>query len=263
MKRTLRPDVIWVNSGPDKQALILAREDSRGDLSFRYLPIKRLTQDALGNFHFDKIAWQSDLPLRIFEDEHLVIPQGQDRAAWLSEWHTDLEWLHALHLTKYSNGLVGVYEDLARHKNPGLALNEPNLSKAEQLSRRFTQRQRVLAEADLLVVANNHWNFDVRGFNPGGNHGSFLRVSTHSTFMLAGGDKTQLPRGVVIDEPYDSLSFMPTMLALTGNLRDDKTPVPVLWGRGFRQFPGRLVREVLPATPENQRIAVSGASPTH
>ena len=201
--------------------------------------------------------------LRIFEDEQLIIPRGQDRAAWLSEWHTDLEWLNALHLTKYSNGLVGLYEELASHKNPRLDLDEAGISHEEKLNRRFTQRQRNLAEADLLVVANNHWNFDVRGFNPGGNHGSFLRVSTHSTFMLAGGDKTQLPRGVVVDEPYDSLSFMPTMLALTGNLRDDKTPLPVLWSKGFRRFPGRLVKEVLPATPGKDPIAVTGASPTH
>jgi hypothetical protein len=100
----------------------------------------------------------------------------------------------------------------------------------------------------------------VRGFNPGGNHGSFLRVSTHSTFMLAGGDNTQIPRGAVVDEPYDSLSFMPTMLALTGNLRDDTTPVPILWSKGFRRFPGRVVREVLAAPPGKQKIATGGAS---
>ena len=38
------------------------------------------------------------------------------------------------------------------------------------------------------------------------------------------------------------------MLALTGNLRDDKTPLPVLWSKGFRRFPGRLVKEILPTT---------------
>ncbi|HET6669823.1 MAG TPA: alkaline phosphatase family protein, partial [Pyrinomonadaceae bacterium] len=258
----LTSDVIWVNGGSDKQALIMARADSQGGLSFRYLPIRRLTQDGRDNFHFEEVAWQPDLPLQFFEDEKLIIPPGQDRAAWLSQWHTDLEWLHALHLTKYSNGLIGLYEELAHHKNPRLDLEEPDITPTEKLSRRFIQRQRNLAEADLLIVANNHWNFDVRGFNPGGNHGSFLRVSTHSTFMLAGGEKTQLPRGVVVDEPYDSLSFMPTMLALTGNLRDDKTPLPVLWSKGFRRFPGRLVQEVLPATPGIQRIAVTGANPT-
>ena len=107
-EENLTADVIWVNGGSDKQALIMARADSQGNLSFRYLPIKGLTQDAQGNFHFEKIAWQPDLPLRIFEDEQLILPSGQDRTAWLTQWHTDLEWLHALHPTKYSNGLIGL-----------------------------------------------------------------------------------------------------------------------------------------------------------
>jgi hypothetical protein len=48
-----------------------------------------------------------------------------------------------------------------------------------------------------------------------------------STFMIAEGDKTGLPQATVVDEPYDSLSFVPTLLVLTGNLRDDSSPVPV------------------------------------
>jgi len=112
----------------------------------------------------------------------------------------------------------------------------------------------------VLLVASDHWNFDVRGFNPGGNHGSFFRISTHSTFMIAGGDKTGLPQAIVIDEPYDSLCFVPTLLALTGNLRDDSNPVPVLWDKGFRRFPGRPVKELMPGRPENPKIAVTGAN---
>ena len=80
--------------------------------------------------------------------------------------------------------------------------------------------------------------------------------------MLAGGDNTQVPRGLIVEEPYDSLSFMPTMLALTGNMRDDKTPLPVLWSKGFRRFPGPLIDEVLPARSGKQRFATSGAKPT-
>ncbi|MDQ3175504.1 MAG: alkaline phosphatase family protein, partial [Acidobacteriota bacterium] len=45
-ERALNPDAIWVHGGSEKQALILAREDQQGGLSFRYLPIKNLTQDA-------------------------------------------------------------------------------------------------------------------------------------------------------------------------------------------------------------------------
>ena len=254
----LTADVIWVNAGVDKQALILARENANGDLSFRYQPIRRLTQDASGRFNFEVLRWQDDLPLRIFEDQQLLLPPGSDRETWLGEWHTDVEWLNALHRTNYSNGLIGLYEEVARHHSGLLDTDETKPGSDEYLNRRFIKRQRELVETDLLIVANNHWNFDVRGFNPGGNHGSFFRISTHSTLMLAGGDKTQLPRGVVVDEPYDSLSFMPTMLALTGNLRDDRSPLPVLWNKGFRKFPGRIVKEILPG-PRNQKMVVTGA----
>ena len=258
------PDVVWVSAGTEQQALILAREDERGQLSFRYLPIKNLKQDEQGRLHFESSPWQAGLPLQILEDPQLEVPAGgpgQSREAWLNQWHTDLEWLHALHKTRYSNGLIGLHEQLARHPIARLSLDEAGISADERLLRRFLRRQRENIEADMLVVASDHWNFDVRGFNPGGNHGSFFRISTHSTFMLAGGDKTTIPRAVVVAEPYDSLSFVPTILALTGNLRDDNSPIPVLWDKGFRRFPGRPVKEVL-AKPENRKIAVTGATVT-
>jgi hypothetical protein len=141
--------------------------------------------------------------------------------------------------------LIGIYEQLAHHMPESLNLNAQGLSEDERLLRRFRLRQRELAEADLLILANNHWNFDVRGFNPGGNHGSFFRISTNSTLMFWGGDRTGIPRGAVAEEPYDSLSLAPTLFALTGQLRDESRPVPVLWERGFRSFPGRLIEEVL------------------
>ncbi len=241
----IQPDVIWVNGGGDKQALIMAREDSLGGISLRYLPIKNLTQDARGRIEFEQIPWQEGLPLRIFEDDQLSTPM-EDRAAWLSAWHTDVEWLRALHRTRYSNGLVGLFEEVAHHELPALSPDEPGISAEERIARRYLRRQRELTETDLLVVANDHWNFDVRGFNPGGNHGSFFRISTHSTFMIAGGNKTGIPRGIIVEEPYDSLSFLPTLLALTGNLRDDNKPIPTLWNKGFRRLPGRVVKEVLP-----------------
>jgi len=76
---------------------------------------------------------------------------------------------------------------------------------------------------------------------------------------LAGGAKTSIPRGAVVAEPYDSLSYVPTVLALTGNLRDDNNPIPILWDKGFRRFPGRLVKEVL-ARPEDRKFAATGAT---
>ncbi|MDQ2937906.1 MAG: alkaline phosphatase family protein [Acidobacteriota bacterium] len=254
----IESDVVWVYEGPDRQALILSRIDQHGELHLRYLPVKNLTQDQNGRLHFESMPWRAGLPLQMLEDEQLRVPD-QSREMWLSEWHTDLEWLRALHKTRYSNGLIGLHEELARHLMGRLSLDEAGISADERLRRRLLRRQRQNIEADMLVVASDHWNFDVRGFNPGGNHGSFLRISTHSTFMLAGGDQTGIPRAAIVEEPYDSLSFVPTVLALTGNLRDDNSPSPVLWDKGFRHFPGRPVREVL-GKPQNKKIVVTGAT---
>ena len=130
-------------------------------------------------------------------------------------------------------------------QHPFIGSDEENLSPDEKLLARFRSRQRSLTEADILVLANNHWNFDVRGFNPGGNHGSFFRVSTLSTLMMAGGGKTRIPQGLSVKTPYDSLSFVPTILALTGKLDNDGKPISELYEKGFRKFPGKIIKEVV------------------
>lgn len=239
-----RPDqAVWLYGGPDRQALILAREDG-SQLKLRYLPVANLRQAADGRVAFERAGWRDSLPLKLFEDTRLTPPAGAERGRWLSGWHTDIEWLRATHRAKYSNAVVGLHEQLARHVVEGTDAAAAGLSDDDRLVRRFRQRQRALVENDLLILANDHWNFDVRGFNPGGNHGSFFRISTHSTLMLAGGDETRIPRGLAVEEPYDSLSLMPTLLALTGQLEEGERPVPVLWRQGFRPFPGRVVREL-------------------
>ena len=129
-------DVVWVTAGIDKQALILSRRNAYGELSLRYQPITNLTQDANGQIHFSLVDWQAGFPLQIFEDPNLAITVS-DRAGWLSKWHTDTEWLRALHRTHYSNGLVGLQEELAKHPNIRLSLDEAGLSDDDRLVRRF------------------------------------------------------------------------------------------------------------------------------
>ncbi|MBA3240928.1 MAG: alkaline phosphatase family protein [Acidobacteria bacterium] len=240
-------DVIWLHSDDERQALIFARVSGEKGLELRYLPVANLRQALNERVTFERARWREGLPLRLWEDEGLAVPRGTTRDAWFGGWHTDLEWLRAAHRTRYSNAAVGLHEQLSLHKAEGLAADAHGLSTDEKLIRRFRLRQRRLVETDLLILASDHWNFDVRGFNPGGNHGSFFRVSTHSTLMLAGGDATRIPRGLVVEEPYDSLSFMPTMLALSGQLRDGRTPTPALWQQGFRSFSGRIIGEIFDA----------------
>jgi hypothetical protein len=257
----LRADsVVWLYRGASSQALVLAREAQGGARLLRYLPVSNLAQDAGGNTHYERAAWRDDLPLRIWEDRKLQLPAGASRAEWLAGWHTDLEWLRALHLTDYSNGLVGLDEQFARHVTPATDADVPGLSRDERLIRRYRQRQRRLVETDLLVLASNHWNFDVRGFNPGGNHGSFFRVSTHSTLMFAGGDATRIPRGLVVEEPYDSLSFVPTFLTLTGQLPRPGEPALAGFTRRAGQFPGRVVAELFEPPPRTSSPAATTSS---
>jgi hypothetical protein len=233
---------IWINGGSDSQALILAREDRRRGLQLRYLPIANLRQSADGKIEFARASLRAGLPLHIFEDPNLILPDGvTDRAAWLSEWHSDLEWLCALHRTKYSNGLIGLHEQLARHALLQLSPDAPGLSADQRLINRLRLRERALTETDLLLLANDHWNFNLSGFNPGGNHGSFFRISTHSVLMFAGGGRTGIPRGAIVSEPYDSLSFVPTVLSLAGKLNEKA--INLLPARA-NLFPGRIINEL-------------------
>jgi hypothetical protein len=240
---------MWLNGGPESQAILLSRTGAKGSVELRYVPVKRLTAESNGALHFERTGWTPGLPLKMWEAPEVALPPGADRATWLSGWHSDQEWLQALHRTHYSNGIVGLYEQVIPHDWEGLDANLPGLTDGERLRRRYRARQRALVEPDLLIMASDHWNFDVRGFNPGGNHGSFFRPSTHATFMLAGGEGTGIRRGYEVEEPYDSLSFVPTVLSLMGRLQGDNEPDEALRQLGFRRFPGRVVREVTGPPP--------------
>lgn len=231
---------VWLWRGADLQALIETRHTGAGRLELRYLPVKSTSRatgasvdcpdgarpalcasDESGELRYDRAAWVAGLPLEIFEDPKLDIPGG-DRGAWLSEWHDERDWLRATHATKYSNGVIGIVEEM---------LMEPT---SQSIASPLLDRERQLRRVDLIAFASDHWNFNVRGFNPGGNHGSFLRVSTHSVLMFAGGVDTGIPRGVRIVEPYDSLSVVPTILKLMNRPERDLPgpPIEELFGAG-------------------------------
>ena len=205
-------DGVWLYASVDRQALILTRESEAGQRELRYVPVANLAQDAGGAIHFERCAWDAGLPLALWEDPD-VVTDGE-KSQWLADWHSESAWLMAVHRSKYSNGLIGLTEQLLDAP--------PSTIPPDDLGR---DRLRT----DLLIFANDHWNFNVRGFNPGGNHGSLLRASTHSVLMMAGGG-TGLPEGLSIAAPYDSLSFVPTILALMGRAEAD--------------LPGPLIEEI-------------------
>jgi len=235
-------NAVWLYGGSDRQALVLARYDKEGHLSLRFLPVRDLAQHASGQISFHTQEWRSELPLQIWEDSKLQLLENE-RGAWLDAWHTEEEWLRALHRTRYSNGLISLYEQFALHATKWHERRRPNALPEEKLLLRFQERKRRLAQADLIVFANDHWNFNIRGFNPGGNHGSFFRTSTHATLMFAGGSRTGIPRGLLIDKPYDGLSFAPTVLSLAGKLTEGGV-TSKLRELNFQLFPGKTIRQI-------------------
>ena len=229
-----RPDQdgIWLYGDEHHQVLLLYRRDAGGVLQSRYLPVGGLRQDRAGLIRYDGMAWGPGFPLKFWEDPELEGTQAE-KESWLSRWHSESEWMTAAHKCLYSNAVIGLHEHF---------LSEP-LSKKDspdsldsRLLRRFERRLRRMVQADLLVLANDHWNFNVRGFNPGGNHGSFFRNSTRSVLMMEGAG---IPQGLAVDRPYDSLSFAPTVMMLAG-----KEPPGLLpsWASG------PFIEEVLPPT---------------
>jgi len=216
---------------PDRNAVLLWRDDTHQALiltrggELRYQPV---------NSNLEPVPWTPGLPLELWEDPQLKIP-ASDRESWLNEWHDERDWLAAVHRTRYSNGIIGLTEQL---------LDPPSLP-----GDGYSERKRALRRTDLLVLANDHWNFNVRGFNPGGNHGAFFRESTHSVLLFAGGKNTGIPLGLRIETPYDSLSFVPTVLKLMGRSEPD-LPGPVIQ---------ELVRTV-PSRPIEQGHASSPAA---
>ena len=213
-------DGVWIYHDDDHQALLLSRVRD-GKLSLRFLPIRKLTEDGNRKLTFEPAIWGDGFPLALFEDPELNL--AGNRADWLSQWHEEHEWFRAVHRTVYSNGILGLYEHFFREPLPPFEDNDAALLK------RLAARRSQMRTQDLLVIARDQWNFNVRGFNPGGNHGSLFRVSTHSVWMMAG---PELRRGFRVSEPYDSLDFIPTVLRLIG--KPPKQPLP-----------GRVVDEIL------------------
>ena len=221
-------DAVWLYGDEWRQALILARHDDAGRLLLRYVPVKKLRQTGRGNITFEPADPAPGLPLHLFEDPNLQV--HGDRAQWLAEWHTEQDWLNATHRTEYSNAVIGLHAHFAPVEIGADGWLWAGAGADTPLLRRFALRKRKLVQSDLLILANDHWNFNVRGFNPGGNHGSFFRISTHSVWMMAGAG---IRPGIEVDQPCESLNFAPTLLKLLGASDEE-----------LRQYPGRAARGI-------------------
>ncbi len=253
-------DAVWLYGGEQRQALLLAKPSPTDpdEWLLRYVPIARLRQSADGTITFELREWQPGFPLALWEDAGLRV--AGDRRAWLEAFHSEREWIEAAHGTRYAIAIVGLYELLGKpvrtflsegyverlHAAERIAFATPQRNgdaPEASLLLRFFERRRRNMEPDLLLHAHPYWNFNIRDFNPGGNHGSFYRTATQATWMMWGGQHTGLKRGYRVTRPYESLSFVPTVLELIGATREGKLSEDAT-AKGFRPLPGEIVWEV-------------------
>jgi hypothetical protein len=227
--------LVLVKSRPERDASILVAPVSGFDAP----------RDG-GSVAFTRAAWRAGLPFALFEDAALDTG-GIDRATWLSQFHADREWLDAVHRTAFGlavPNLVEVLSDDYRMSFPAADTGDDRATLA-----RFELRRRDAMAPDLFVHAAAHWNFDVKDFNPGGNHGGFARDSMHAVLWIHGGASTRVAPGpLVVERAYDGLDFAPTVLEAAGVTTRGVLPASLVRG-GFRPFPGRIAREAFRDAP--------------
>lgn len=240
--------------GSERAALLhLERAAAGREPEIMLVPVACLRADpaAPGAIGFEREPWRSGLPFALFEDPALAIASG-DRTAWLSGFHTRLEWFAATHATREGLSVTGLSEEFSRRYREAFAAaiaRQP--SRDLRLARRLELRKRDGMEFDMFVCAAPHWNFDLKDFNPGGNHGSFRRESMRAVLWMRGGAATRVHAGpLVVSEPYDGLDFAPTALEAAGVTTDGAVP-PSLARGGFSPFPGRIVWGALADTRGN------------
>jgi Type I phosphodiesterase / nucleotide pyrophosphatase len=196
-------ETYWLFGSEDYQLLLFT--DAGGRICLR--PVSHLRSDADGHTTWTDERWRAGFPLHLFEDPAFHVPPGSDTGQWLSAWHSEGEWLEATHRCRYSNGVIGITEEMSPVED-----NVPGHPGMNPLLLRYERRRRALVTPDFHVFAADGWNFNARNFNPGGNHGGFFRISTHSVWMVAGA-------GVPVrrvEEPYDSLNFGSSILKWVG-----------------------------------------------
>lgn len=204
---------VWLYADEEHQLLELVRNANEFE-EIRLIPVKRLSQTRDGKVTYETAEWTDSVPFHLVEDPALRLPEGAGVKAWLSQWHSEDEWMRATYACRYTNAVVGITEELYPMKD---AL--PKRPSMTPLLGQLELRRRELVQADFHIFASDHWNFNARNFNPGGNHGGFFRPSTHSVWMMTGAG---LASGIHYTVPIDSLNFGSTVLQIVGK----EAPMP-------------------------------------
>lgn len=177
--------LVYVTSQNGAEALI-EMERVNGKIRCRYLPVQNLIQDQDGRLSYQE-TFEKD-PFGYLQDPKF---HAQDRLQFIREYHDDQEWLAATFETDYPDA-ISALAHLFSWK-PELA----HLAKSR--------------DPDLCLSATPGWNFRIEKLN-GADHGSILKDSLRSTFMLSG---PNIRKGVDAT-PLRIWNVTPTLLQLIG-----------------------------------------------
>lgn len=242
-------DAFLVFGNADRQLVMLYRPGPDDAPEVELVPIMGFAADPAGRLSFTRASWQPGLPFGLVEDGGLDTG-GVERLAWLSGFHSTREWFEAAHRTAMGLSVAGLTEVYAASYRRFLTDAIAAAADADdRLLLRLERRRRDGVATDLFLHASPHWNFDLKDFNAGGNHGGLGRSSMHAVLWMRGGPATGIVPGPVrVDRPYDGLDVAPTLLEAAG-LASGGQPTDALRRLGFRTFPGRVVVEAFRPPP--------------
>ena len=130
----------WLYGDETHELMVLT--DTAGNIG-----CAQLQQDQQRKIGWSPQPWAPGFPLHLFEDPELRVPVGRDRAAWLLAWHTEREWMEAVHRCKCSNGVIGITEELSP-----VAGNVPGMPGESSILLRFERRRRKLVQPDFISL---------------------------------------------------------------------------------------------------------------
>ncbi len=198
----------------DRQALIHARRNAEGVLTFKYEPVRHY---AVGQ---SVEAIDSGDPLG-YLDSAAFRKEVRNVPLWLAGYHTGAEWLRVTYRTEYP-GCVDTLNLYFRWDGP--------VNKESPLP----------SQPGILLFANKGWVFEPKinlanrhEDTLGSRHGMASREACNNSLFMAG---PGIRKGVIIETPHRIVDFLPTVLEMAGQdptrASMDGTPIREIWEVG-------------------------------
>ena len=255
-------NVVWIKStardDPDKGGEALIVEDANRRI--RYVPVAGLKQ--AGDLSFNFALGSGPDPLALLAGKGVKVADGSSRLDWVRRFHSREDWLAATYQTEYgiavcmlldiTDNPTEVFIDSPDFQSYLTHFSSPDL-KARYL--RGLKRKYALQRADLLVWSEELWNFNSNTRTAGGSHSGLRPIVARTTFLVWGGENTDVASGVTVSQVGTTLDLVPTLFQALGMLEEGNRLIPrpgAIPERVFLPFPGRVLDIFEKPSPEHR-----------